>query len=45
MKIEDKVCTLEQAKRLVELGVKLETDHHWVDNNNYWRAWDRDWET
>ncbi len=31
MKPEDKVCTLEQAKRLVELGVVLETEKYWCD--------------
>lgn len=28
-----KVCTLEQAKRLVELGVKLETEKHWCQHD------------
>ncbi len=30
MKLEDKVCTLEQAKRLVELGVVLDAANHWT---------------
>lgn len=31
---EDKVCTLEQSKRLVELGVVLETEKYW-ENSRY----------
>jgi hypothetical protein len=31
MKPEDKVCSLEQAKRLVELGVVLDTERQWVE--------------
>ncbi len=30
MKLEDKVCTLEQSKRIVELGVVLETEKVWI---------------
>ena len=30
MKQEDKVCTLTQAKELVELGVVLDTEKSWV---------------
>lgn len=33
MKSEDKVCTLDQAKRLVELGVVLETEKTWNTYN------------
>jgi hypothetical protein len=30
VKFEDKVCILEQAKKLVELGVILDTEKYWV---------------
>src|ERR1044071_3781768 len=30
MKIEDQVCTLEQAKRLKELGVVQESEFYWM---------------
>jgi len=32
MKPEDKVCTIEQAKELKELGVVLETERVWVQH-------------
>lgn len=38
MKLEDQVCSLELAKRLKELGVKLESLFYWHywDNRNTW---------
>ena len=41
MKPEDKVCTLKQAKRLVDLGVVLETENYWLLNDKY--VSDSDW--
>ncbi|MCK5604929.1 hypothetical protein KAR91_23770 [Candidatus Pacearchaeota archaeon] len=47
MKIEDKVCSLEQAKRLVELGVVLETERWWwsekLTNSNEVIDWMSQW--
>jgi len=34
MKQEDKVCTLEQAKKLVELDIVLKTEYHWTENTH-----------
>ncbi len=36
MKPEDKVCTIEQSKRLVELGVVIETEKSWYPECNEW---------
>ncbi len=34
MKVEDQVCTIEQAKRFVELGIRLQTYFQWEVPDN-----------
>ncbi len=34
MKLEDKHCTPEQAQKLIELGVVLETEKYWIRNSH-----------
>jgi len=34
MRIEDQVCTFEQAEKLVELGVSLKTVYSWKDGSD-----------
>lgn len=39
MKIQDQVCTLEQAKRLKELGINQQSHYSWdLDNVHGWRV-------
>lgn len=44
MKQEDKVCTPEQAKRIIKLGVVLETEKYWIyQANDGWFVYDYDY--
>lgn len=42
MKLENQVCTIEQAKKLHELGVKAESYFVWAKINNEWRLVPKD---
>lgn len=37
MKLENQVCTLEQAKKLFELGVLLQSEHSWCWNGSFYQ--------